>query len=344
MIKKKISLDIFVMIISFICLLFCLFLFGRINSIKQLKYLGYLVVVVSLGLIFILYSVFRKMFVSYCNKVSDHIDLLIDGKIPEVNIEEDTLTSKIDMKLGKLFDVIYANVTSNEKQKQEIQKMVSDITHQLKTPIANITMYSSMIEDNELSEDETKQFLSVIHNQVSKLEFLIESLQKMARLESSMISIDIQPTRIADTIIQAVSQAEAVAQKKNINIDIQCDDNIILPHDTKGTAEALFNIIDNALKYTNPGGNISISIDPWEIYTRIDIKDNGIGIKQEHINDIFKRFYREGKVHKIEGVGIGLYLSRQIISAQGGYIKVTSKENVGSTFSVFLPNSNNRHE
>ena len=156
--------------------------------------------------------------------------------------------------------------------------MVSDITHQLKTPIANITMYSSMIEDNELSEDETKQFLSVIHNQVSKLEFLIESLQKMARLESSMISIDIQPTRIADTIIQAVSQAEAVAQKKNINIDIQCDDNIILPHDTKWTAEALFNIIDNALKYTNPGGNISISIDPWEIYTRIDIKDNGIGI------------------------------------------------------------------
>ena len=122
MIKKKISLDIFVMIISFICLLFCLFLFGRINSIKQLKYLGYLVVVVSLGLIFILYSVFRKMFVLYCNKVSDHIDLLIDGKIPEVNIEEDTLTSKIDMKLGKLFDVIYANVTSNEKQKQEIQK------------------------------------------------------------------------------------------------------------------------------------------------------------------------------------------------------------------------------
>ena len=160
------------------------------------------------------------MFVSYCNKVSDHIDLLIDGKIPEVNIEEDTLTSKIDMKLGKLSDVIYANVTSNEKQKQEIQKIVSDITHQLKTPIANITMYSSMIEDNELSEDETKQFLSVIHNQVSKLEFLIESLQKMARLESSMISIDIQPTRIADTIIQAVSQAEAAAQKKNINIDI----------------------------------------------------------------------------------------------------------------------------
>ena len=92
--------------------------------------------------------------------------------------------------------------------------MVSDITHQLKNPIANITMYSSMIEDNELSEDETKQFLSVIHNQVSKLEFLIESLQKMARLESSMISIDIQPTRIADTIIQAVSQAETVAQKK----------------------------------------------------------------------------------------------------------------------------------
>ena len=336
--KKKISLDIIVIAITVVVLLAFLFLVNQANSATELRLLGYVGIAFTFIIVFILYYVFRKMFISYSDKISRHIDLPIDGKIPETQVEEDTLTSKIDMKLDKLSDVVYANMSSNEHQKQEIQKMVSDISHQLKTPIANITMYSSMIEDNDLSEEETKQFLNVIHSQVSKLEFLIDSLQKMARLESSMISIDVQPARIADTILQAVSQAEASARKKNINIDIQCDDQIVLPHDTKWTTEALFNIIDNAVKYTNPGGNISISIDPWEIYTRIDIKDNGIGIKQEHINDIFKRFYREGKVHKIEGVGIGLYLSRQIISAQGGYIKVTSKENVGSTFSVFLPN------
>lgn len=336
--KKKVSLEVLIIIITVIFLLTFLYFFSQANSVADLRLLGYIMIIFTFLIILVLYYVFRKMFVSYSDKISHHIGLLIDGKIPETDVEEDTLTSKIDMKLDKLSDVVYANMSSNEHQKQEIQKMVSDIAHQLKTPIANITMYSSMVEDNDLSEDETKQFLNVIQNQVSKLEFLIESLQKMARLESSMISIDIQPTRIADTIIQAVSQAEASAQKKNIHIDIQCDDNIILPHDSKWTTEALFNIIDNAVKYTNPGGNISISIDPWEIYTRIDIKDNGIGIKQEHINDIFKRFYREGKVHKIEGVGIGLYISREIISAQGGYIKVTSKENVGSTFSVFLPN------
>ena len=336
--KKKISLDILVIAISVIILLAFIFLVGQANSAAELRLLGYVSIGFKFIIVFVLYYVFRKMFVSYSDKISRHIDLLIDGKIPETQVEEDTLTSKIDMKLDKLSDVVYANMSSNEHQKQEIQKMVSDIAHQLKTPIANITMYSSMIEDNDLSEEETKQFLNVIHNQVSKLEFLIDSLQKMARLESSMISIDVQPARIADTILQAVSQAEASARKKNINIDIQCDDQIVLPHDTKWTTEALFNIIDNAVKYTNTGGKFSISIDPWEIYTRIDIKDNGIGIKQAHINDIFKRFYREGKVHKIEGVGIGLYLSRQIISEQGGYIKVTSKENVGSTFSVFLPN------
>ena len=100
--------------------------------------------------------------------------------------------------------------------------------------------------------------------------------------------------------------------------------------------EALFNILDNAVKYTEPKGKINISITKYELYIRIDISDNGVGLDEEEYASIFKRFYRGNNTDDIEGIGLGLYLAREIITKQGGYIKVKSKKGVGSTFSVFL--------
>ena len=113
--------------------------------------------------------------------------------------------------------------------------------------------------------------------------------------------------------------------------------NLNLKYDKKWTLEVICNILENAIKYTNDNGKIEINIEKLESFLKIDITDNGIGIESENINNIFKRFYREQKVHNIEGVGIGLYLSKTIIEQQNGYIKVKSKVNEGSTFSVFLP-------
>lgn len=307
-------------------------------TLEELKLLCYLFLGVCLVMSCLLYLVFRKMFLKYSSTVCDYVDALTAGKIPEVSADEDTLTSKIEMKLDKLSEVTYSTLSHNQHQKEEIQQMVSDISHQLKTPISNITMYSSMLEDGELPPEQMKQFLAVINAQVGKLEFLVNALTKMSRLENHLISLDIQPCRIFDTIFQAVSQVSVSAEKKNIRLQVSCDEHLMLPHDPKWTAEAIFNILDNAVKYTGEGGQVTITVEPWEIFTKIDIRDSGIGISEEHINDIFQRFYREGKVHKIEGVGIGLYLSRHIITQQGGYIKVKSQEGAGSVFSVFLQN------
>ncbi|MEG0377306.1 MAG: ATP-binding protein, partial [Eubacterium sp.] len=112
----------------------------------------------------------------------------------------------------------------------------------------------------------------------------------------------------------------------------------LLFHDPKWTAEALFNLLDNAVKYTKEGGTLTITADQWEMYTKIDIKDTGIGIAPEHVTDIFNRFYREPKVHNTPGIGVGLYLTRDIIMKQNGYFKVHSIPGKGSIFSVFLPN------
>lgn len=112
---------------------------------------------------------------------------------------------------------------------------------------------------------------------------------------------------------------------------------MVVSHDRKWTSEALFNILDNAVKYTPEGGQIRVSVESWEMYVKIDIADTGIGISEQHQGAIFKRFYREDIVHDVDGIGIGLYLAREIVTLQGGYIRVTSEVGRGSTFSVFLP-------
>ena len=125
---------------------------------------------------------------------------------------------------------------------------------------------------------------------------------------------------------------------KNIQIDVECGVDTVVRHDIKWTAEALENILDNAVKYTPEGGSIRVTVRPWQFYTRIDITDTGIGIAAEHYNDVFKRFYRAQEVSAEEGVGLGLYLARGILTRQKGYITVFSEPGTGTTFSVFLLN------
>ena len=127
------------------------------------------------------------------------------------------------------------------------------------------------------------------------------------------------------------------AEQKDIFVTVNCPEDLHLFHDSKWTAEALFNLLDNAVKYTPAGGKITVSVEQWEMYVKLNISDTGKGISERNQASIFRRFYREEEVHDKPGVGIGLYLAREIITRQGGYIKVTSEVGKGSTFSVFLP-------
>ena len=158
----------------------------------------------------------------------------------------------------------------------------------------------------------------------------------MSRLETGTFVLHPQEGRLADTIALAMSAVWAKAEAKEISLSADCDGSICVQHDPKWTAEALGNILDNAIKYTPPGGSVTVSVRPWQFYTRVDIADTGIGIAEEHYNDIFQRFYRDPQVASQEGVGLGLYLSNGIITRQKGYISVKSKVGKGTTFSVYL--------
>ena len=160
---------------------------------------------------------------------------------------------------------------------------------------------------------------------------------KTSRLETGVIQLEQKSSCLFDTVAQAMSGIVYAAEKKEIAVTVDCPENLILSHDSKWTAEALFNILDNAVKYTPVRGKITVSVMQWEMYVEIKVADTGKGISESNQAAIFRRFYREEEVHEQQGVGIGLYLAREIVTRQGGYIKVVSEPGQGSEFSIMLP-------
>ena len=241
------------------------------------------------------------------------------------------------MELEKTEDILRNRMLKSEQEKEKLQKTISEIAHQVKTPLSNICMYHDMLSDPDISFDEAEKFKEIIGRQLEKLEFLIDSLIKSSRLESDMIKLNMEKVNIFHILELAVNDVVHKADRKKLELSIRCGQDMTAVCDVKWTAEAIGNILDNAVKYTPEGGNISIDVSPGEMYAKIQIRDTGKGIASGHYNDIFKRFYRESSVSEEEGLGLGLYIARNIITLQGGYIMVHSAPGQGSCFSVFLP-------
>ncbi len=279
----------------------------------------------------------RRQVSLFADDLCETLDALLSGRQPE-NYQpyEDSLTAKVQGKLMQYFDIMSEGKRQSQQDKQVIQSLVSDISHQVKPPIANIKMFTNILQQHQLPPEKQAEFLCTMEEQIDKLDFLMQSLIKMSRLETGTFVLHPQEGRLADTIALAMSAVWAKAEAKEISLSADCDSSICVQHDPKWTAEALGNILDNAIKYTPPGGSVTVSVRPWQFYTRVDIADTGIGIAEEHYNDIFQRFYRDPQVASQEGVGLGLYLANGIITRQKGYISVKSKVGKGTTFSVYL--------
>lgn len=268
--------------------------------------------------------------------VDDIVDRAINGQERMTGYEE-TNVSALENKIYRYVDITKTHEQHIENEKRKIKSFISDISHQTKTPLSNIILYSQLLGEIAGLDEEIYQYIAQIRVQSEKLEWLIHSLVKMSRLEAGMISIQPELSPIVRTITQSVSQIYTEAEQKGIQVRISCDPNINTKHDAKWTSEALFNMMENAVKYSESGGHIDITVQNSEMFTRINIADMGIGIDENEWNMIFQRFYRSKRVADFEGVGIGLFLAREIVTAQGGYIKVSSQVGEGSVFSVFLP-------
>lgn len=288
------------------------------------------------GMVFLHY--FQKKLSLFTDGLCQTLDHMMDSTDrPQVDYEAETLLSRISHRLERLYNVMQKTRHTAEGEKEELQSLVSDISHQTKTPIANLKLINDTMLTRPLTEEKRKEFLQATGTQLDKLDFLIQGMVKTSRLETGVITLEKQDAVIGDTLVSAINGVLAPMEQKEISLSVDCQSDLTISHDSRWTSEALFNILDNAVKYTSAGGSIQVRVRDWEMYLRIDVTDTGRGIPEHSQGTIFKRFYRDEAVHDIDGVGIGLYLAREIITMQGGYITVESKVGEGSTFSVFLP-------
>lgn len=288
--------------------------------------------------IFFFIAIVRKKLMIFSDMLCKQLDGMIQGNVKNLQLaEEENLFHKINHRLSRLYSIMCENRQSIARERKELQGLISDVSHQVKTPIANLKMIETTLIEQHMTEQKQKEFLSAMGGQLDKLDFLMQALIKTSRLETGIISLEKKKQPIYDTLAAALGGILLNAEKKNIEVLVYCSESTTVSHDRKWTSEALFNILDNAVKYTPEGGKIRVKVEKQELYLKIDISDNGKGIPEKHHAEIFKRFYRESDVHDIDGIGIGLYLTREIITMQGGYVKVTSSPKMGATFSVFLP-------
>lgn len=299
---------------------------------------GCLLIICSFVWIIALTRAFEKQLSSFTSELCQTLDNMIDGTEKVIKVEEkETLFARISHRLVRLYQILQENRRRIDEERQELQSLVSDISHQVKTPVSNLKMVTDTLLTRTVSDNERIDFIQGIRSQTDKLDFLFQALVKTSRLETGVIVLEKKDAKVFNTVAQAMSGIVYAAEQKQIDVSVNCSEELSVSHDSKWTAEALFNLLDNAVKYTPSGGKINVAVEKWEMYVEIKVTDTGKGISESNQASIFRRFYREEEVHEQQGLGIGLYLAREIVTRQGGYIKVVSEQGKGAAFSIMLP-------
>ncbi|MBY2478355.1 HAMP domain-containing histidine kinase [Clostridioides difficile] len=285
-----------------------------------------------------IYIIITKKNQNRYDELSLMLNQILEGKEVTYSDTKDTRLSKISHQVKKVKDMIEIEVEQSKLEKEAIKSLISNMSHQLKTPLSNITIYCELLENMNISTSQKKEFLQKMKNETFKIDWLLQSLFKMTKLEDGVIKFETEELLIKDTILQSISTVFNKAEAKEIRINLEPFSDIKLIHNKKWTTEAIVNILENAIKYSPSNSIITVSVIKMELYTKITIKDEGIGIDNKELNDVFKRFYRSKNVENQNGTGIGLYLARLILEKENGNIIVESKLGSGSCFSIFLQN------
>lgn len=257
----------------------------------------------------------------------------MEDRFTEESFDESRLSA-----LETKFAHYLASSASSSRQiaaeRDKIRRLIADISHQTKTPIANLLLYSELLGECDLPEEQ-RASVEAIHRQSEQLSFLVDALIKLSRLENGILALTPRRCPVQPLLDSVQERFAPGAEEKGLYLRTETTEEQAV-FDPKWTAEALGNLVDNAIKYSSAGG-VSIAVRRYELFVRIDVSDTGIGVGEEELPRIFTRFYRGEAVREQEGVGVGLYLAREIAAGEGGYIKAASVPGKGSTFSLFLP-------
>lgn len=269
-------------------------------------------------------------------RLDEMLEQAINGEFEEERYDE-TEISRLESKWKQYLTTSKMSMEQLNKNREGMQALVSDISHQTKTPLSNILLYSQLLCEQTDNQEE-RHLAEQIVRQAEKLEFLIQALVKMSRLESNVLVLKPQRQLIEPLLLEVMEEILPKAEKKKIHVKLQrnLSNNIKAVYDKKWTAEALGNILDNAVKYSPSESTVEVTVETFEFYVCISVKDEGIGVSEEEKAQIFSRFYRSTEVQQEDGIGIGLYLAREILQKEKGYMKVLSKKGKGSTFKIYL--------
>ena len=269
------------------------------------------------------------------------LDSAMDGNFVESEYDE-TKLSRLECRWKEFLGSSVLSNQNLETERHRLEQFISDISHQTKTPMTNIKIYTELLkEEAERGEaasiEKIQNYVAMIDKQNTRLEFLIDSLTKLSRLENGTLAV-VPTEEVVDKLIStSIAAVESKAKLKNITVTHKKNESLKALFDIKWTNEALINILDNAVKYTPEDGNIEVFTEQFEMYQAIHVVDNGPGISEEETAQIFGRFYRGKEVQQEEGVGIGLYLTREIVSKEDGYIKVVpNNKREGGELIVYL--------
>lgn len=295
---------------------------------------GYLVIgaVLLLALAVVVYDRWRTA--CTMKRLDDMLTAAMNGSFSEGTFDESRL-SALESRLWRYLTASALSARNVREQKDQISALISDISHQTKTPVANLQLYAQLLSEKPLTP-QGRDCAAAISAQAEKLQMLIEALVKTSRLETGILALHPQPGEISPVVERAAAQYAPKAAEKDIALAVgQMEGSAVF--DPKWTEEAVCNLLDNAVKYTPSGGTVTVEVKNYELFSAIQVADTGPGIYEEEQAKIFGRFYRAPGAWQAEGVGIGLYLTRQIAEKQEGYVKVESRPGKGSVFSLFFP-------
>ena len=242
--------------------------------------------------------------------------------------------------MDQLATILQARGETQQKEKEFLKSTISDISNQLKTPLAALTMYQEIIAGEPENPDTVKEFSAKMGVSLKRIKQLIEAMLKITRLDAGGIVFDIQKNPVYEVVSHGINELKVRAKRENKKIILEGDRDQTVPCDLEWTGEAIGNIVKNALDHTDSGGIVHIMWAQSPAMVRIQIKDNGCGILPEDLYHIFKRFYRSKKSLDTQGVGLGLPLAKAIVEGQKGVISVKSELGEGTAFTIsFLTDS-----